>query len=210
MGRRRHPHVGAGAQAAVAGLRRPKLRAWVIEHFRNGTVERLEIATNAPWVTLKPSGPPVPDDGMSGEIAGTVTLRPVDTLPAIRDADMVAHHRAHRDGHDRAAAMSSCPPAARSRSPTAYSRCPTPRRRRRRRARFRLEGRCRRPSELAGMEPLRDAAGIQLDPATTPRRGHRAGHPGDAAHRNLPKGSVDLQPRRRGHQLRRPRSWCAA
>src|SRR5262245_33823446 len=39
------------------------LRAWVIDHFPSGTVERLEIATNAPWNTLKPGGPPVPDAG---------------------------------------------------------------------------------------------------------------------------------------------------
>src|SRR5262245_65838361 len=68
----------------------PPLRAGVIDPFPSGTVEKLVIATNAPWNTLKPGGPPVPDGGMSGEIAGTVSLRPVDTLPAIRDADLVA------------------------------------------------------------------------------------------------------------------------
>src|SRR5262249_29013986 len=68
----------------------PPLRAWVIDHFPSGTVDHLEIATNAPWNTLKPGGPPVPETGMSGEISGTVSLKPIDTLPAIRDANMVA------------------------------------------------------------------------------------------------------------------------
>ena len=46
------------------------------------------IATNAPMRTLKASGPPVPDDGLSIEIVGHgAEIRPVDGLPAIRDAD---------------------------------------------------------------------------------------------------------------------------
>ena len=68
----------------------PPLRAWVFDHFPSGTVENFSIATSAPWNTLKPGGPPVPDGGLSGEISGTVSLRPVDTLPVIRDADLVA------------------------------------------------------------------------------------------------------------------------
>ena len=54
-----------------------------------GTVERLEIATNAPWSTLKSSGPPVPDEGLAIEIVGHgAEIRPVEGLPAIRDADV--------------------------------------------------------------------------------------------------------------------------
>src|SRR5262249_10644763 len=68
----------------------PPLRSWVIDHFPSGTVESFEISINAPWNTLKPEGPPVPEDGMLGEIRGTVGLRPIDTLPAIRDADLIA------------------------------------------------------------------------------------------------------------------------
>ena len=67
----------------------PPVRAWVEDHLVAGTVERLVIATNAPLSTLKPSGPPVPDDGLAIEIAGNgAELRPVYGLPAIRDADI--------------------------------------------------------------------------------------------------------------------------
>ena len=67
----------------------PKVRAWVEDHVLSGTVERLVIATNAPLSTLKPSGPPVPDDGLAIEIVGNgAEIRPVDGLPSIRDADI--------------------------------------------------------------------------------------------------------------------------
>lgn len=146
----------------------PPLRAWIIDHFTGGTVERFEIATNAPWNTLKPGGPPVPDDGLSGEIAGTASLRPVDTLPQIRDADLVARFTgrtatvtlgrgtvempsgrkiAVSNGTFEVADTAAKPPSAR--------------------VRLRLEGPADAAIELAGMEPLKEAAGLQLDAATT-------------------------------------------
>ena len=58
----------ASTRMSVAAMKRlwpictaPKVRAWVEEHVLGGTVERLDISTNAPWSTLKSSGPPVPD-----------------------------------------------------------------------------------------------------------------------------------------------------
>ena len=55
----------------------------------SGTVERLVIATNAPLSTLKASGPPVPDEGLTVEIVGNgVEIQPIEGLPAIRDADV--------------------------------------------------------------------------------------------------------------------------
>lgn len=146
----------------------PPLRAWVIDHFPAGMVERFEIATNAPWNTLKPGGPPVPDEGLSGEIAGTATLRPVDTLPAIRDADMVARFTGRTatvtlgrgtvdlgsgrkisvsNGVFEVADTEAKPPVGR--------------------VRLRLEGPADAAIELAGLEPLRGAAGLQLDAGGT-------------------------------------------
>src|ERR1700732_5253739 len=67
----------------------PKVRIWVDDHVMSGTVERFAIATNAPLSTLRTSGPPIPDDGLSIEIVGSGTeVRPVDGLPPIRDADL--------------------------------------------------------------------------------------------------------------------------
>ena len=47
------------------------------------------IATNAPLATFKPSGPPIPEDGLVDRDPGNgAEMRPVDGLPAIRDADL--------------------------------------------------------------------------------------------------------------------------
>src|SRR5262249_30187706 len=50
----------AGTRMSVSAMKRiwpvvaaPKVRAWVEEHVFGGTVERLDISTNAPWSTLK-------------------------------------------------------------------------------------------------------------------------------------------------------------
>jgi hypothetical protein len=89
----------AGTRMSVAALKRlwpltvaPKVRAWVIDHVQAGTVERLDISTNALWSTLKSSGPPLPDDGLLIQItANGAEVRPVEGLPAIRDADVNVH-----------------------------------------------------------------------------------------------------------------------
>ena len=58
-------------------------------HISGGIVERVVIAGNAPLPNFKADGPPMPDEGLSIDIetSGT-TLRPLATLPAIRDADL--------------------------------------------------------------------------------------------------------------------------
>ncbi len=93
------PHLAFG----VAGTRMPMsamkrlwplfaavdVRDWVEEHISSGTVERVLIAGNAPLSNFKNGGPPTPEDGLSVDIetSGT-TLRPIASLPAIRDADL--------------------------------------------------------------------------------------------------------------------------
>ena len=70
----------------------PQVRGWFNEHLLSGTVERIVIAVNAPFDTLKAGGPPVPDDGLSIDALATgCVLRPVDSLPALRDADLNIH-----------------------------------------------------------------------------------------------------------------------
>ena len=96
------PHLAFG----VAGTRMPMavmmriwpvftsvpVREWVEDHMSGGIVERVVIAGNAPLPDFKAGGPPMPDEGLSIDIetSGT-TLRPLDTLPAIRDADLTVH-----------------------------------------------------------------------------------------------------------------------
>ena len=93
------PHLAFG----VAGTRMPvsvlkrlwpvfsavPVRQWVEEHVSGGTVERVVVAGNAPISCFKPGGPPTPEDGLSVDIETSGTsLRPVENLPEIHDADL--------------------------------------------------------------------------------------------------------------------------
>lgn len=93
------PHIAFG----VAGTRMPmptmmklwpafaarEVREWVAGHIGNGIVERVVVAGNAPMNNFKDGGPPTPEDGLSVDIeTSATTLRPVDDLPEIRDADL--------------------------------------------------------------------------------------------------------------------------
>jgi hypothetical protein len=67
-----------------------RVRAWVLQHLDNGAIDSVDIAINAPLATLQADGPPVPDDGISIEVVTSgATIRPVDGLPPITDADLV-------------------------------------------------------------------------------------------------------------------------
>jgi hypothetical protein len=89
----------AGTPMSASALKRlwpalivPEVRAWVIERIERGSLQRIDIALNSPVKNLPRKGPPIPDDGLDVNIAATgVTLRPVDGLPAVRDADLKAH-----------------------------------------------------------------------------------------------------------------------
>ena len=88
----------AGTPMPVAALKRmwpilivPEVREWVIERIERGTLQRIEVGVNSPVRNLSRKGPPIPDDGLAVNItASGVTVRPVDDLPVVRDADMRA------------------------------------------------------------------------------------------------------------------------
>src|SRR5262249_56367171 len=66
-----------------------KTRAWVAKHVLAGTADRMVMSVNAPVNTLRPDGPPVPDDGLSVELTGSgAVLQPFEALQPIRDADI--------------------------------------------------------------------------------------------------------------------------
>jgi hypothetical protein len=89
----------AGTPMSASALKRiwPRLvvadvRQWVVDRIERGTVQRIEVGVNSPVRNLSRKGPPIPDDGLNVNIVATgVTLRPVDGLPSIRDADLKAH-----------------------------------------------------------------------------------------------------------------------
>jgi hypothetical protein len=147
----------------------PKVRSWVDDHVMSGTVERLAIATNAPLSTLRTSGPPIPDDGLSIEIVGGgVEIRPVDGLPPIRDADLtlrVGGRKAvlnlGRGGVELSPGRKLTISNGVFEVPDTFPKAPPAK------ARFRLDGPVQAAAELLGLERLRDFSGSPLDPATS-------------------------------------------
>jgi len=89
----------AGTPMTASALKRiwptlivPEVREWVIDRVDRGSIQRIDVAVNSPVRNLSRKGPPIPDDGLNVNIvANGVTLRPVDDLPSVRDADLKAH-----------------------------------------------------------------------------------------------------------------------
>jgi hypothetical protein len=166
----------AATRMSVAALKHlwpvfvaPKVRTWVNDHLMNGTVERIVIAVNAPFNTLKESGPPVPDDGLSIEATTTGTIiRPVEGLPPIHDADLnvriVGRNATVMLGKGTADLPSGRKltmsnglfevPDTAPHDPPA-------------RVRFKLDGPVQAAAELLATDRLRDASGAPFDPAST-------------------------------------------
>jgi hypothetical protein len=166
----------AGNRMSVAALKKlwlfcivPKVRDWVNAHIAGGTVERMSIATNAPMSTLRSTGPPIPDDGLSIEIAGNgVEVRPVDGLPAIRDADLslrVVGRRAvvslGRGNVELSPGHKFTMTGGVFEVPDTFPKAPPSK------ARFRLDGPVQAAAELLSLERLRDFSGSPLDPVTS-------------------------------------------
>jgi Protein of unknown function len=89
----------AGTPMSASALKRiwptlvvPEVREWVIDRVERGSLQRIEIGVNSPVKNLSRRGPPIPDDGLAVNIvASGATLRPVDDLPLVRDADLKVH-----------------------------------------------------------------------------------------------------------------------
>ena len=165
----------AGTRMPVASLKRmwpvfinPEVRGWFNEHLLSGTVERIVIAANAPFDTLKAGGPPVPDDGLSIEalVTGGV-LRPVDSLPALRDADLTVHIV----GRDAVVSVNKATadlPSGRKLvlSSGVFEVADTDVHPPQARIRFKLDGPAPAAAEILRTERLRDIADAPFDPST--------------------------------------------
>ena len=147
----------------------PKVRDWFNEHLTSGNVERLTVAVNAPFETLKASGPPLPDDGLTIDAFATNCLiRPVAGLPALHDADLtvrIAGRNAQITLGKAVADLASGRKLVMSSGlfevPDTAPRQPPAR------VRFKLDGPVPAAAELLQMDRLRDASGAPFDPATT-------------------------------------------
>ena len=166
----------AGTRMSVGALKRlwpvtvaSKVRAWVIDHIQAGTVERLDISTNAPWSTLKSSGPPVPDDGLLVQIIGHgAEIRPVEGLPAIRDADVHVHVSGRTAAINVGRGNVEISPGRKLsitngvfEVPDTFPKAPPAK------VRFRLDGSVPAAAELLSMQRLRDYSNAPVEPTTS-------------------------------------------
>jgi hypothetical protein len=147
----------------------PPVRDWIIERTWGGMIEQGEITTNAPISTLRSGGPPVPDDGLSIQIyTSGVTVLPFDNLPEIRDADLVARTKGRNTTVTLGRANVQMPSGRKLAmangvfdvADTSVKSPPA-------KVRAKVEGPVAAAAELLGMDRLKDAAGIAIDPATS-------------------------------------------
>src|SRR5262249_41827871 len=150
----------------------PAVRNWVIERASGGMIEQGEIATNAPSSTLRSSGPPVPDDGLSIQLqASGATLQPFDNLPEIGDAALVTRLRGRTSAVTLGRGVSQMRSGRKLTVATGVFEVPdTSVKSPPAKVRARVEGPVAAAAELLAMDRLRDAAGVAIDPSTS--RGH--------------------------------------
>jgi hypothetical protein len=123
---------------------------------------------NAPFDTLKSGGPPVPDDGISIDALATgCVLRPVDSLPALRDADL----NIHIVGRNAVVAVNKANadlPSGRKLvlSSGAFEVSDTAAHPPQARVHFKLDGPAPAAAEMLRSERLRDIADAPFDPST--------------------------------------------
>ena len=189
----------AGTAMPVSAMKRvwpifiaSKVRAWVMDNVQSGHAERLLVAANAPIETLKESGPPIPEDGLSVEVVTNGTsVQPVTGLPAIRDADLTTRITG-RTANVTIGRGTVELPSGRKLSvtgglfeiPDFFPKGPATR------TRFRIDGPVPAAAELLAMDRLRDSSGISVDPATS--RGNVSGQVTVALplKADLPKGTA--------------------
>jgi hypothetical protein len=166
----------AGTPMSASTLKRiwpilivPEVREWVIERVERGSLQRIEVGVNSPVRNLSRRGPPIPDDGLAvNMVASNVTLRPVDTLPLVRDADLKARVTGRtatvtigQAGVDTPAGRKlniadlvfEVPDMAPKPAPS--------------RIRFRIDGPVPAAAEILALDRLSEFSGTQIDPNTS-------------------------------------------
>jgi hypothetical protein len=145
------------------------VREWVEGHVTGGVVERVLIAGNAPLDDFKTGGPPLPDEGLSVDmVTSGTTLRPIQTLPAIRDADLTVHITGSNANISLGRGTVEVTPGRKLNIadgifeiPDTHLK-PSPAR-----TRFRIDGAVPAAIELLASPGLRDNVNIALDPNTS-------------------------------------------
>jgi hypothetical protein len=190
----------AGNQMPVAALKRlwpvfiaPKVRDWLVQHIVSGTVERIDIATNMTLAQMQPAGPPIPEEGLSIDIAVSNTvMRPVEGLPPIRGADLNARVTGRTATVSVGKGIVDVSPGRRLNLSNGVfevpdTNVPEPPAR----VQFRLEAPVPAVVELLALERLRDFSGAPFDPATTRGTVTAQVNLGMPLRPDLPPGSTD-------------------
>ena len=171
----------------------PKVRDWVVQHITSGNVERLDIATNATFAQMQPTGPVMPEEGLSVKIVGSaVTLRPVAGLPAIRDADMTLRLNGRTAKITFNKGIVDVSPGRRLTLSNGVFEVPNTRLKTPpARVSFRVDGSIPAAAELLALDRLRDYSAVPFDPAAT--KGAISGQVqlGMPLRPDLPPGSTD-------------------
>ncbi len=166
----------AGTKMSVTAFKRmwptfiaANVRSWVEDHLSGGTVERILVAANAPLPTFRASGPPLPDEGLSIDVETSGTsIRPVDTLPAIRDADLNIRVTGRTANVSLGRGTIEVSPGRKLNVASGVFEVPdTAPKDPPARARFRVDGSMPAAAELLSMDALRDVSGVPIDPATS-------------------------------------------
>ncbi len=189
----------AGNQMPVAALKRlwpvfiaPKVRDWLVEHTISGTVERIEIAANMTVAAMQPSGPPIPDDGLSIDVAvRNMVMRPVDGLPPIKEADLTVRITGRTATVSVGKGVVDVSPGRRLNLtsgvfevPDTYPKEPPAR------VRFRLDAPVPAVVELVALDRLKEFSGAPFDPALTRGTMSAQVNLGMPLRPDLPKGST--------------------
>ena len=163
----------AGTPMSASALKRvwpvlivPEVREWVIDRVDRGSLQRIDVAVNSPVHNLSRRGPPIPDEGLSVNIlASGVTLRPVDGLPSVQNADLKAHVSG-RTATVNIAQASADTPAGRKLNISDFvfevpdmAPKPSPAK-----IRFRIDGPVPAAAEILASDRLSDFAGTLIDP----------------------------------------------
>ena len=173
------PHLAFG----VAGTRMPtavmkrlwpvltaiQVREWAEQHISGGVVERVVIAGNAPLANFKADGAPVSDEGLSVDIetSGT-TLRPLASLPAIRDADLTVHITGRTATINLGRGTVEVTPGRKLNIASGVFEVPdTHLKPAPARVRFRIDGTMPAAAALLASDALRDKFDVTLDPASS-------------------------------------------
>ena len=173
------PHLAFG----VAGTRMPvsvmkrvwpifaayEVREWVESHVSGGIVEHLVVAGNAPLADFKHGGPPTPEDGLSVEMetSGT-TLKPVDKMPEIRDADLTVRITGINANVSIGRGTVVVSPGRKlSVTNAVFAIADTHQKPPRSQTTFRVDGTVPAAAELLSSDALRATTGLSLDPATS-------------------------------------------